>query len=309
MPKNKSIKANTVVKTAKTYKDSTWDSGLTIVDQPSIEIDNKLLMLCNEIQEKFPATEFSVLAKGEYTDNGFYVSDDYVIPKQEVTGSTVDYEPLDSYQQQGYNVVIHSHHGLGTFFSKTDRDYINCQFPCSVLYTHQGFTLATMSFLKNDSVFMIKTDDVCTVTDGMEVEGIDNITKKAYTYTGAYKYNEKGFYDYGEKGINKGGRFEKPKSLKQTVSTVENETVNALKLLENENLWNEENQIDFEEEIVEGPDCPDCRFRNEEDCIHCYGDDPWESEEEISSLSDGEYKACGYCAKDTQDCRSCPNNY
>lgn len=302
--KSKNIKANTTVKTYKPKKDKTWDSGLVIVDKPQITLDHELLMLCNEIQDKFPGTEFSILCKGEYNDEGFYVSKEYVIPKQKVTSSTVDYEPLDSYRQQGYNVVIHSHHGLGTFFSKTDRDFINCQFPCSVLYTHDGFTLATMSFLKDDSVFMIETDDLCTVTDEIEVVGIENITKKTYKLnTGVYKYDK-------QSNINiKNNKFEKPKKLNKTVDNlIENETLNALALMEKESIWNEEDQELYQEK-TEGTDCIDCYFSGKDSCLDCYGGyHDYENEEE-TVIVNLEQNGCGLCRETERECFGCPNNY
>lgn len=165
-------------------KETEWDSGLNIIEEPTIELEHSLLTLCNKIQEKLPRTEFSILCKGYETNNGFYVSGEYVIPKQKVTGSTIDYEPLDKYQEEGYNVVIHSHHELGSFFSQTDSDYINCNFPCSVLYTKRNFTIGTLSFHRGESIFVINVDDIQTITSDInEIIGFENIEKKnTYQY-------------------------------------------------------------------------------------------------------------------------------
>jgi hypothetical protein len=155
-----------------------WDSDLNIVVDPKIEMNPVLLGVCNSVQDKFPGKEFSILAKGVMTRNGLYVSDDYVIPKQEVSVGGIDYGPLNTYQAEGYNVVIHSHHNLGTFFSQTDINYINSHFPYSILYTKGAFTLATFSFHTGDTTLLFKTTDIILTTSDMDVSGIQNIKLK-----------------------------------------------------------------------------------------------------------------------------------
>ena len=170
---------------------TTWDSGLKIISKPRITISHLIQVICDKIQDEFPSSEFSILCKGIETDEGYYVTDDYIIPKQKVSYSSVDYEDLHKYQQEGYNVVIHSHHKIGTFFSKTDEEHINVHFPCSVLYTSDGFTLATMSFHKGDSVFMLETRDIeILINDDIKVVGMENI-EKSHVYNYGYGYANK----------------------------------------------------------------------------------------------------------------------
>lgn len=161
-----------------------WDSGLNIVVGPTIEIHPTILTICDKIQSKFPKLEFSILVKGYPTEKGFYVTDDYVIPEQEVTGVTVDYGHLGEYQRDGYNVVIHSHHNMGTFFSKTDIDYINCNFPCSVLYTQGALTLATLSFQSGATMFLFEVQNISLIDRTiLEIPNIENIKKKTIKAT------------------------------------------------------------------------------------------------------------------------------
>lgn len=181
-------------------KDKEWDSGLKIVQEPIIQLELDLLLICDEIQRQFPQTEFSILAKGYETEDGFYVTKDYIIPKQTVTSTYIDYDksdPLDKYKERGYNVVIHSHHDMGTFFSATDVAYINTHFPCSVLYTSKGFTLGNLSFKKGDSIFLMEVKDIDVIANDKEVEGIENITKKTMQYTvkKTERYRQKTLYD------------------------------------------------------------------------------------------------------------------
>ena len=187
-PKTYEPKKYTKTVTVPTVDD--WDTGLNIIDKPTIEINHKLLAVCDKLQDEFPATEFSILAKGHYSDKGFYVTDEYVVPNQKVGGASVDYEELYIHQKDGFNVVIHSHHNMGTFFSPTDKEYINTHFPCSVLYTRGAFTIATLSFQGgNDAVFLMETKDVHTFIDisNVTVKGIENIEKETYYYQAPVK--------------------------------------------------------------------------------------------------------------------------
>jgi len=181
--KSKTTKKTLYKKTkSKPKKTLEFDSGLNIIDKPRITLDYRLLMHCDKIQSKFKGLEFSVLCKGHYDENGFFVTGEYIIPKQRVSSGSVEYEDLLKYEKDGYNVVIHSHHNLGSFFSKTDLDYINSSFPCSVLYNKDGFTRATLSFKTDDNIFVFETDKIAMVLGISEtIDGIENIEEEPKT--------------------------------------------------------------------------------------------------------------------------------
>ena len=219
----------------KVKKDKTlWDSGLNIVTKPKIIIDYNLLLVCATIQSHFPSLEFSILVKGNYTEEGFHLTDDYVIPKQEVTRTTIDYEELDQYQSAGYNAVIHSHHNLGTFFSPTDEEFINCHFPCSVLYSKGDFKLATLSFHVKDNVFILETDRIIKQFSEIPIPEMENIKKRKYkTYKRTTKNN-----------------------LKEAKHTLTKRK--------------EEERKNYEDFHAVGADCLDCNYAESEFCQKCY---------------------------------------
>jgi len=137
--------------------DTVWDSGLKIIKNPKVLIPLKILLVCQKIQEKIGYKEFSILCRGAWYFEGFKVSEDYIIPEQEVTSSSVDYlEPLEQYKQRGYNVVIHSHpwghHYGGTSFSASDEETINAHFVCSVLFNGKQFCEAVISVQVNSNM-------------------------------------------------------------------------------------------------------------------------------------------------------------
>lgn len=232
-----------------------WDSGLNIITEPIITVEQNLLQVCNQIQQEFPRLEFSILAKGKYNSEGFYVTDEYVIPKQKVGSASVDYEDLYLYQKEGFNVVIHSHHNIGTFFSKTDIDHINSHFPCSILYTIDGFTLATLSFHTGNSTFLMKTNDIeIEYSNSILISGIENIKRKYdYTYTPA------------------------------------NNLKNATKLRDKEDLEDDYDEVEIIGDKQIDAICMDCNYYQTKYCFKCvetYADDELEWEERIKQQLD-----------------------
>lgn len=132
----------------KSAETDVWDSGLAVLTEVRVLVHPYLKEVCDSIQASFPGLEFSILAKGKWTPQGFYVGKEFVIPQQEVAGASVDYkEPLASFVTQGYNVVLHSHPFKSDWFSTSDDETINTNFPCSVLYSLGEFTAASVSMM------------------------------------------------------------------------------------------------------------------------------------------------------------------
>jgi len=89
-------------------------------------------------------TEWAALFKGEWTEDGFRVKNDYVIPEQEVSSGHIDYEEdMKKYREQGYVVHVHSHPfaGSNTGFSGTDDSHINSHFDVALLFAGKAETL------------------------------------------------------------------------------------------------------------------------------------------------------------------------
>jgi hypothetical protein len=173
-----------------------WKTDLNTIVTPKITIDIFLLALCDKIQSKLPNKEFSILCKGEFNNEGFYVSSEYIIPKQQVTETKIKYSDLTALIQDGYNCVIHSHHTMGGEFSTDDRDSINSIFDCSVMYTVDGFQKGNIKLRKGDGLYLIPTKEVYPIMDyEFNIKGFKNIkvikqkkwTSKKGTKTKTYK--------------------------------------------------------------------------------------------------------------------------
>lgn len=182
------------------YK-SEWDSGLAIVDRPTIAIPYRLLMICNAIQDKFDGKEFSILVQGQWTETEFVVGTDFVIPKQTVRSAEVAYdEDLTIYKKQGYNVIIHSHPFAMHEFSNDDTETINTHFDASILYSQGNFVKAVMAIKMTDSLMVHMECDIDIMDDVLNNIDTSNITVYKYEYpynnTGKkYKSNKENAQD------------------------------------------------------------------------------------------------------------------
>ncbi len=72
-------------------KDTVWDSGYEVNDM-QIHVDRKVYNIIRGVDKYSDGDEYSVLFKGNWESNGFNVYGEYYVPKQKVTGSSVDYE-------------------------------------------------------------------------------------------------------------------------------------------------------------------------------------------------------------------------
>lgn len=136
---------------AKPVEDNLYDepvvykSDLAVLDRVVIIVPQKIVDICTALQRKFEHHEFSILAKGDWTSQGFELSEEYAVPKQTVEYASVEYdrEDLARLKQIGYNTVVHAHpysqinanrKNHTSCFSTDDEATINNHFKCSVLY-------------------------------------------------------------------------------------------------------------------------------------------------------------------------------
>lgn len=168
-----------------------WSSNFKPI-KLEITMSPKLYYILKTIQNTVNA-EFSVLAKGQFDEDGFRILDDYYIPKQTVSISSVDYEEnIAVKRRDGYNVIIHSHPSQYSSFSVNDESTINSHFECSILLNNEGEPIKGVINLEIDGrVYQIETA-VKIGEEASNVIGIDKIRKKEYNYI--QYYNGSKFY-------------------------------------------------------------------------------------------------------------------
>jgi len=156
-------------------KKESWESGLKILKRMQVVIPLKLLLVCNQIAEKID-DEFSMVSNiTEKDDTELTLSEDFYIPKQIVSHSSIDYLP-DEYH---FNTVIHRHPDGCNSFSSTDQNYINQNFELSILYTKRDGFVAGQYNLRHESGYLIQLPVEIFVDYGIDEIEITNIQKPA----------------------------------------------------------------------------------------------------------------------------------
>lgn len=159
----------------KKEKVEAWESGLKILKRMQVVIPLKLLLVCNQIAEKVD-DEFSIVTNiFEKDDTELILAEEFYIPKQIVSHSSIDYLP-DDYK---YNCVIHRHPDGCNGFSSTDQNYINQNFELSILYTKRDGFIAGQYNLKHENGYLIQLPVEIFVDYGIDEIDLGNIGKPA----------------------------------------------------------------------------------------------------------------------------------
>lgn len=117
-----------------------WDSGLTVIDEPQIIVPEEVRRICEALQKQVgERKEVGILFKGEWTDNGYKLLPDYIVPEQTVSPAHINFdEDLSKYRADGYEVHVHSHpmnSGTRASFSGTDDKHSNSHFKAALIMT------------------------------------------------------------------------------------------------------------------------------------------------------------------------------
>lgn len=158
-------------------------TGSTIWITP--EVQAVIKKLCEDIE-----TEWQALLTGTENKEGVWVTG-YWIPKQEVTGSTVkNLDCIDKKVIKDKSIVctIHSHASMGVFFSGVDEKFTNNSLIKNhIVVNNKGEMKATMRYelpCKMTHFFEAKARVITPIIE--TIEGVDNIEKKTYQFSGNY---------------------------------------------------------------------------------------------------------------------------
>lgn len=147
-----------------------WESGIKILESVKVIIPLKLLLICNQIADRLTGEEFSILVNLNEKDNTIRLSEEFYIPQQVVSSTSIDYIPED----YNFNTVIHRHPDGLNSFSSTDKNFINQNFKLSVLYTRRdGFVGGVYNLKHSESIIKLPIEIV--VDTGLEQIDISKI--------------------------------------------------------------------------------------------------------------------------------------
>lgn len=137
---------------------SHFNSGAIVYDPLVVYVPDTIVGTCRAIQNRKKGLEFSILCKGGFEQDGFVIQEGYVVPKQEITGTSVDFTDtaeLEKYLTDGYNTIIHSHPFKSETFSSSDRETLSTNYQCSLLYSDDKIVTATVSIRLGESLLVI----------------------------------------------------------------------------------------------------------------------------------------------------------
>lgn len=133
-----------------------------VITSPRVIIPGDVSNLLGVLEKKYGKNEFAILFKGEWTKEGFVIDHtDYYVPEQDVSPVFIRIkEDTIALRERGYIAIIHRHPPGARFFSPTDFEYINSDFPVSVLYVNKEFPLATLLLKSAGTYLIIKAEVV-----------------------------------------------------------------------------------------------------------------------------------------------------
>lgn len=130
-------------------------------------------------------TEFQVLLTGRI-ENGNPVINDYYIPKQRVTGATVKNDDcIDAAMiaERGIIATVHSHAGMGVFFSGTDvnETNLNAAIKYHIVINNKMEYCAVEIVSLPCGMKTTRNISFSLTLPETDITGLDNITKETFT--------------------------------------------------------------------------------------------------------------------------------
>lgn len=181
------------------------ESGIELVDkcslakdikEPDVTMDFLIYQKAMALTNEMGSIEWLGYLKGFQTEGGYHI-DGMVIPKQTVDSVSVEVD--EGLTDDDIIGTIHSHHGMGTFFSSTDHDYIGSNNPVMLVIASNGsakcavrHTLACGNFILVDADFEVLHNDNPEIKDFI-TDALTKVTKKVSVYNNFSGYGAYGF--------------------------------------------------------------------------------------------------------------------
>ena len=176
----------------KAYKPKkAWETDLDVRNTPTIiipyKVHLKILSIEKKVLEKYNNVEFSVLLKGHWKGIDFVIEDDLVIPKQEVSYASVNFDEIDLAKYDDYNCIVHRHPDTVPEFSYSDYNTLTRNYDVSLLLNKHKYTDATVRIPFNGNYIWIDNPELIVMADDIDID-ISNIKRETHIYKPQVSY-------------------------------------------------------------------------------------------------------------------------
>ena len=154
-------------------------------------IPPELITLMLMMDKLIPNDEWMVLTTvKEFREGEILLDTEYTIPEQEVSGGSV--EPKEF--PVGYEVAIHRHPSGVKSFSGTDWEYLNQNYPISLLWVDSHFETGVMQVETPAGFTWIELDVEMMILDELKETVSKKIHKKTYISKSSKSFKNKNSY-------------------------------------------------------------------------------------------------------------------
>ena len=194
--------------TGVTKKSNFWEAKVDCVSSCGkapkdfkVIIEPLVKMKIDTLMEEYTDKEWLAYLIGEEN-----IVSDLFIPEQQANAGSVGNIDCEEYNELNIIGVIHSHHNMGNFFSKTDDDYINGNHNISICVTHNGMTANIRWKTPCGALMEVKSSVVISFNMDFDKEAFVALAKekiKPFRYEEYQKYDPKtkiwtkGQYNHG----------------------------------------------------------------------------------------------------------------
>lgn len=152
------------------------DLGFNYTDKVKVWVPFHIFCVLENLASKMD-DEYSIVLNAEKVEGGYLLSEEYRIPKQEVSTTSIAYK-----EDCPEMCVIHRHPDGCNNFSNTDQEYINQNFALSLLYTVKDGVFKGQYNMKldNNTFIRVPIQPVVVEPKLAEVAGVMKIGDKEF---------------------------------------------------------------------------------------------------------------------------------
>lgn len=212
--KGKKAKTTTVVRQP---TDFAWEAKIETVTACSKAPEKITIWITPTVKEKtaylmkkFTNLEWLAYLLGEKKEDGSFLVNDIFLPKQRVSGASVDNVDCPEYNQLPVVGVMHSHHNMGHNFSHTDDEWINQNHDLSIVVSKTGFGGQARYKMPCGAYKIIDVKVKLKINSSVDFDDFqkqidEKIEKQTYNIYNQYGHNNRWFYQGQDQNWDENG--------------------------------------------------------------------------------------------------------